>query len=100
MTMGIAIDDCIHVVSRYKLARSLGSSIENSIKRAMTESGRAIITTSLALVIGFSTFLFARLIPMIDIGWLTTVIFTLALLGCLLCIPALLFIFEKEEKHS
>ena len=100
MTMGIAIDDCIHVVSRYKLARSLGSSIENSIKRAMTESGRAIITTSLALVIGFSTFLFARLVPMIDIGWLTTVIFTLALLGCLLFIPALLFIFEKEEKLS
>ena len=100
MTMGIAIDDCIHVVSRYKLARSLGSSVENSIKRAMTESGRAIITTSLALVIGFSTFLFARLVPMIDIGWLTTVIFTLALLGCLLFIPALLFIFEKEEKLS
>ena len=98
MTMGIAIDDCIHVVSRYKLARSLGSSVEHSIKRAMTESGRAIITTSLALVIGFSTFLFARLVPMIDIGWLTTVIFTLALLGCLLFIPALLFIFEKEEK--
>ena len=100
MTMGIAIDDCIHVVSRYKLARSLGSSVEHSIKRAMTESGRAIITTSLALVIGFSTFLFARLVPMIDIGWLTTVIFTLALLGCLLFIPALLFIFEKEEKLS
>jgi predicted RND superfamily exporter protein len=98
MTMGIAIDDCIHVVSRYKLARSLGNSVEHSIKRAMTESGRAIITTSLALVIGFSTFLFARLVPMIDIGWLTTVIFTLALLGCLLFIPALLFIFEKEEK--
>lgn len=100
MTMGIAIDDCIHVVSRYKLARSSGSSVEHSIKRAMTESGRAIITTSLALVIGFSTFLFARLVPMIDIGWLTTVIFTLALLGCLLFIPALLFIFEKEEKLS
>ncbi len=100
MTMGIAIDDCIHVVSRYKLARSTGSSVEHSIKRAMTESGRAIITTSLALVIGFSTFLFARLVPMIDIGWLTTVIFTLALLGCLLFIPALLFIFEKEEKLS
>ena len=98
MTMGIAIDDCIHVVSRYKLARSQGSSVEHSIKRAMTESGRAIITTSLALVVGFSTFLFARLVPMIDIGWLTTVIFTLALLGCLLFIPALLFIFEKEEK--
>ena len=100
MTMGIAIDDCIHVVSRYKLARSVGSSVEHSIKRAMTESGRAIITTSLALVVGFSTFLFARLVPMIDIGWLTTVIFTLALLGCLLFIPALLFIFEKEEKLS
>ena len=97
--MGIAIDDCIHVVSRYKLARSIGSSVEHSIKRAMTESGRAIITTSLALVVGFSTFLFARLVPMIDIWWLTTVIFYV-LLGCLLFIPALLFIFEKEEKLS
>ena len=98
MTMGIAIDDCIHVVSRYRLARQAGSNIKAAIERAMNESGRAIITTSIALVIGFSTFLFARLVPMIDIGWLTMVIFTLALLGCLLFIPALLYIFEKEKK--
>ena len=100
MTMGIAIDDCIHVVSRYRLGRQSGSDVRKAIERAMNESGRAIITTSIALVIGFSTFLFARLVPMIDIGWLTTVIFTLALLGCLLFIPALLYIFEREEKLS
>ncbi len=98
MTMGIAIDDCIHVVSRYRLARTSGTDVRRSIERAMNESGRAIITTSIALVVGFSTFLFARLVPMIDIGWLTMVIFTLALLGCLLFIPALLYIFERDEK--
>ncbi len=98
MTMGIAIDDCIHVVSRYRLARTSGADVRRSIERAMNESGRAIITTSIALVVGFSTFLFARLVPMIDIGWLTMVIFTLALLGCLLFIPALLYIFERDEK--
>ena len=96
--MGIAIDDCIHVVSRYRLARMSGSDVRKAIERAMNESGRAIITTSIALVVGFSTFLFARLVPMIDIGWLTMVIFTLALLGCLLFIPALLYIFERDEK--
>jgi predicted RND superfamily exporter protein len=100
MTMGIAIDDCIHVVSRYRLARRLGLDIEASISRAMNESGRAVITTSLALVIGFSTFLFARLVPMIDIGWLTMMIFSLALMGCLLFIPALLFIFDEKKTQS
>ena len=98
MTMGIAIDDCIHVVSRYRLARMSGCDVRRAIERAMNESGRAIITTSIALVVGFSTFLFARLVPMIDIGWLTMVIFTLALLGCLLFIPALLYIFERDKK--
>ena len=98
MTMGIAIDDCIHVVSRYRLARTSGTDVRRSIERAMNESGRAIITTSIALVVGFSTFLFARLVPMIDIGWLTMVIFTLALLGCLLFIPALLYLFERDVK--
>ena len=52
MTMGIAVDDAIHVVSRYVTARRRGSSTDNAVREAMNEAGRAVIFTSIILVIG------------------------------------------------
>ena len=55
MTMGIAVDDAIHVVSRYANGRRKGLSTDNAIRDAMNEAGRAVIFTSIILVIGFGT---------------------------------------------
>jgi predicted RND superfamily exporter protein len=99
MTMGIAVDDSIHMVSRYRLARLEGSNVHQAMQRAMNESGRAIITTSIILVIGFSVFLMASLVPTIDIGRFAAIIFLLALFGVLFFIPSLLYIIDgKDEK--
>ena len=102
MTMGIAVDDSIHMVSRYRLARMEGSNVHQAMKRAMNESGRAIITTSIILVIGFSVFLMASLVPTIDIGRFSAIIFLLALFGVLFFIPSILYILDgkKEELQT
>ena len=92
MTMGIAVDDSIHMVSRYRLARLEGSNVHQAMRRAMNESGRAIITTSIILVIGFSVFLMASLVPTIDIGRFSAIIFVLALFGVLFFIPSILYL--------
>ena len=97
MTMGIAVDDAIHVVSRYVTGRRRGLSTDKAIREAMNEAGRAVIFTSMILVIGFATMLFASLTPFINIGLFTAVIMGLALIGDLIVLPALLYIFDNDE---
>ena len=100
MTMGIAVDDSIHIISRYRLARQEGSNVHQAMQRAMNESGRAIITTSIILVIGFSMFLMGRLVPMIDTGRFAAIIFLLALFGVLFFIPSILYITDEDQKKA
>ncbi|MEZ5489488.1 MAG: efflux RND transporter permease subunit [Gammaproteobacteria bacterium] len=101
MTMGIAVDDSIHVMSRYLTARKSGASTHEAIDRAMNESGRAVIFTSAVLVLGFSVFCLASFTTIIYVGLFGSIIMLLALLGDLLLLPALLFWIDgKEPAHE
>jgi predicted RND superfamily exporter protein len=100
MTMGIAVDDAIHVMSRYLLARSQGASVHQAIDRAMNESGRAVVFTSVILVVGFSVMLLGSFIPYINTGLFSAIIMGLALVGDLIVLPALLFMIDgKKDKQ-
>jgi len=100
MTMGIAVDDAIHVVSRYLLGRSQQLSVRDSIRRAMTESGRAVVFTSVVLVIGFSVMLLGSFIPYIQTGLFSATIMALALLGDLIVLPALLYLVDGRNEAT
>jgi len=97
MTMGIAVDDAIHVMSRYLLAKKSGSTTQASIQRAMNESGRAVVFSSMVLVFGFSVLCFASFTSIIYVGLFGAIIMSLALLGDLLFLPAILYLFDGVE---
>lgn len=97
MTMGIAVDDAIHVVSRYLLARSQGADVNRAIERAMNESGRAVVFTSVILVVGFSVMLLGSFIPYINTGLFSAIIMGLALVGDLIVLPALLYMIDGKK---
>ncbi|WP_375055771.1 RND family transporter [Zobellella sp. DQSA1] len=97
MTMGIAVDDAIHVMNRYLSARRQGEATDRAIHLAMAESGRAVVFTSLILVIGFSIMLLGSFIPYIYTGFFAACIMSLALLGDLLILPALLHWLDGER---
>ena len=96
MCMGIAVDDAIHVMSRYIRYKNKGFSTFNSIDLAIKESGKAVIFTSFILIFGFSVMLFASLVPTVLFGVFVALIMVFALLGDLLVVPALLFIFDPD----
>ena len=100
MTMGIAVDDAIHVVSRYLLARSQGADVNKAIGRAMNESGRAVVFTSLILVVGFSVMLLGSFIPYINTGLFSAIIMGLALVGDLIVLPALLYMIDGKKDQA
>ncbi len=97
MTMGIAVDDAIHVMSRYLVAKKAGDSTHDSIQRAMTESGRAVIFSSIVLVFGFAVLCFGSFTTVIYVGLFGSIIMTLALLGDMIFLPAILYLADGSD---
>ena len=101
MTMGIAVDDAIHVMSRYLLAKEQGANTHDAIQRSMNESGRAVVFSSIVLVSGFSVLYFASFTTVIYVGLFGAIIMSLALLGDLLVLPAILYLVDgnHDSRH-
>jgi hypothetical protein len=97
MTMGIAVDDSIHVMSRYLLAKNQGATTHDAISRAMRESGRAVVFSSIVLVSGFSVLCFGSFTTVIYVGMFGAIIMSLALIGDLLVLPAILYLIDGAD---
>lgn len=94
MTIGIAVDDAIHLMSRYLLLRRRGKSVRAAIEHAMRSSGRAVVLTSIILVTGFSVMLLGSFVSYIYVGLFSAMIMSLALLGDLIFMPAILYLVD------
>lgn len=97
MTIGIAVDDSIHLMSRYLLRRKRGDGVFEAIQSAFSTSGKAVILTSIILVCGFSVMLLGSFVSYIYVGLFSAMIMSFALIGDLLFMPALLFILDREK---
>ncbi len=100
MTMGIAVDDSIHVITRYLASREAGATTQQAIARAMRESGRGVVFSSMVLVLGFGVLCFGSFTTIIYVGMFGSIIMALALLGDLLFLPALLYLVDGNGKES
>ncbi|VUD40437.1 Multidrug resistance protein MdtC [Thalassocella blandensis] len=100
MTIGIAVDDAIHLMSRYRLMRKRKHSVDESIKYALGSSGRAVVLTSAILICGFSVMLFGNFIPFIYVGLFSAMIMSFALIGDLLFMPALIYLTELKNNNE
>lgn len=94
VAIGIAVDDTIHHVTRFDLEfRRLGSYHE-ALRSSMTDVGRALIITSVVLVLGFLVFTMSRLDSMALFGTLLASTIGVALVADFLLMPALVLTFE------
>lgn len=94
---GIAVDDSIHFLSKYKLTRLKGLGIESSLKITFQETGKAIVITSIILFFGFMVLLFSVHPPSKSIGILIGITLFTALLSDLFIIPLLIRLLIKDE---
>lgn len=100
MTIGIAVDDAIHIMSRYRHHRKQGFSTKDSIQGAMHSAGRAVVLTSIILISGFSVMLLGSFVSYIYVGLFSAMIMALALIGDLIFMPAILYIFDYDKKSA
>lgn len=90
IVFGIAVDDTIHFLGKFKIMLSKGYSKEEAIKITFLETGRALIITTLVLFFGFMVLLFSIHNPSIIIGLLISSTLVTALILDLLLLPVLL----------
>jgi predicted RND superfamily exporter protein len=90
VVFGIAVDDTIHFLSKYKLARDAKKTVEEAIKITFEETGKAITFTTIILFFGFLVMLFSNHPPSVTVGMLISVTLVAALICDLFLLPVLM----------
>ena len=90
ITIGIAVDNCIHYVYRYKEYYNQTKNHLETIALCQNTVGRAIQNTSFTIIAGFSILIFSNFYPTIYFGIFTAMAMFIALLGSLTLLPTLL----------
>ena len=90
ITIGIGVDDTIHFLNTFRHNRAQGLSIDETIRRTLAVSGKAILFTSLALVFGFSILIASNFLPIALFGILTAVTMINTTIGALLILPSVI----------
>ncbi|MBW2272400.1 MAG: RND family transporter [Deltaproteobacteria bacterium] len=97
VVIGIAVDDTIHYLTRYRreCARNPSRSCSASVVATTTGIGRALVISSLVLVVGFWVGALGSFLPTIYFSLLTGVTMISALLCDLLVLPASLVLWDR-----
>lgn len=89
IVFGIATDDTVHFLSNFKLCRSRGMNVEDSLYTTLTETGKAMCLSSIVLFFSFLVMLFSIHPPSVSVGLLVSITLAGALFCDLLLVPVL-----------
>jgi len=101
IAIGIAVDDTIHFMYHFKRYFNQIGDVKEAVNHTLHTAGRAILTTSAVLTIGFFIFMFASMNNLFYFGLLVGIAILLALGADLLLAPALMaLMLQKNRKRS
>ncbi len=99
ITIGIAVDNSIHYIYRFKEEFKKINDYNKTIDRCHNTVGIAILNTSITIVFGFSILVLSNFIPTIYFGVFTGLAMLLAMLSVLTLLPKLIQIFKPFNKE-
>ena len=100
ITIGIAVDNSIHYIYRFKEEFSKINNYNSTVDRCHSTVGIAILNTSITIVFGFSILVLSNFIPTIYFGVFTGIAMLLALISVLTLLPKLIIIFKPFGKEN
>ena len=98
ITIGIAVDNSIHYIYRFKEEFFQNNSYEKTIKLCHSTVGIAILNTSITIVFGFSILVLSNFIPTIYFGVFTGLAMLLAMISVLTLLPSLILLTKPFGK--
>ena len=94
IAIGIAVDNSIHYIYRFREEYNRTNSYDESVYRSHDSIGRAIFFTGVTIIFGFSILVMSNFIPTIIFGLLTGLAIFIALIAVLTLLPKLLLTFK------
>ena len=100
ITIGIAVDNSIHYIYRFKEEFKKIKDYKKTLDRCHTTVGIAILNTSITIVFGFSILVLSNFIPTIYFGIFTGIAMLLAMISVLTLLPQLILIFKPFGRRN
>jgi len=100
ITMGIAIDDTIHYIYRFREEFGKNGDYIETLNLCHRNVGKAIINTSVTIIFGFSILVLSNFIPTIYFGVFTGLAMFIALLSVLMLLPKLILVWRPFKTHG
>ncbi|MFQ5717793.1 MAG: RND family transporter, partial [Nitrospinales bacterium] len=94
ITVGIAVDDTIHYIHRFKEEFVKDRDYGATVNRCHGSIGRAIYYTSITVTVGFSILALSNFTPTLYFGLLTGLAMIVALMSNLTLLPILIMFFK------
>jgi predicted RND superfamily exporter protein len=100
ISVGIAVDDTIHYIHRFKEEFLTDRNYLNTLHRCHSSIGHAMYYTSVTIIIGFSILALSNFIPSIYFGLLTGLAMIIALIAALTLLPQLIILVKPFGQES
>ena len=98
VALGIAVDDSLHFLLRYRKELRQGMNRVDAIKSTIINTGSALMITTTILVSGFSILLFSAFLPTYQFGLLSASMIGVALICDITLLPALCLVLPNPNK--
>jgi len=96
ISLGIIIDDTVHILDKYKRARRNGLDPESAIRETMDKTALAIIFTTFTVGSGLLILSLSSFVPDATLGYIMAPTVFVALIFDLLMLPGLLIWFDRS----
>ena len=100
ISVGMAVDNTIHYIHRFKAEFKETGKYNLSMVNSHRTIGRAMLYTSLTIIIGFLVFATSNFNPSVYFGFFVSLAMIMALLGALTLLPQLLLYFKPLGKEK
>ena len=97
IAFGIAVDDTIHFISKFRIELKKGLTVPYALKRTFFSTGKAIIVTTVILAGGFMTLVLSEFGGTFYTGLLVGLTLIFAVIIDLTLLPVLLLLFFKRR---
>ncbi len=98
ITIGIAVDNSIHYIYRFKEEFQKIKDYKKTVKTCHSTVGVAILNTSITIVFGFSILVLSKFIPTIYFGIFTGLAMLIAMISVLTLLPSLILVTKPFGK--
>jgi uncharacterized protein len=100
ISVGIAVDNTIHYIDRFKAEIQSDGDYIQAMHRCHRSIGYAMYYTSITIIVGFSILVLSNFIPSIYFGILTGLAMLIALIAALTLLPQLLIVAKPFKKQN